>query len=102
MIINGLGVSKGIANAKCVSLEHYESNEDVENIILVVEYLPPYISVLSDNVIGIIAEDGGMLSHAACIAREFDIPCVVGVSNAIKLFENKCVSVDGEKGTVTC
>ena len=30
---------------------------------------------------------GGMLSHAAIISRELDIPCIVGTNNATKVFQ---------------
>jgi pyruvate,water dikinase len=31
---------------------------------------------------GLVIERGGMLSHGAIIAREFGLPCIVGVANA--------------------
>lgn len=102
MIIFGLGVSKGKVCARCISFDEYLEGNIHEPIILVVEFLPPYISALSTNVVGIIAEDGGLLSHAACIAREFGIPCVVRVENAIELLDGKAVFIDGEKGAISC
>jgi len=36
----------------------------------------------------IITEEGGMLSHAAIISRELNIPCIVGVKNATKILHN--------------
>ncbi|MCX6744498.1 MAG: PEP-utilizing enzyme [Candidatus Parcubacteria bacterium] len=37
---------------------------------------------------GIITEMGGALSHASVICREFRIPCLVGVEDALFTFEN--------------
>ena len=36
---------------------------------------------------GIITTEGSVLSHAAIIAREFQIPCITGYKNAFNLFE---------------
>ena len=50
---------------------------------------------------GLVIERGGMLSHGAIIAREFGIPCVVGVPDAVKRIPDGCrVDVDGDAGAV--
>ena len=41
-----------------------------------------------------------MLSHGAIVAREFGIPAVVGVKNAIKIGTGKKISVDGNRGII--
>lgn len=35
-----------------------------------------------------ITEGGGITSHAAVIAREFKVPCIIGYKNAITVFKN--------------
>ena len=43
-----------------------------------------------------------MLSHAATVAREFGIPCVVLVEDATRIIhDGDTVTVDGATGTVT-
>ncbi|MEP6493895.1 MAG: PEP/pyruvate-binding domain-containing protein [bacterium] len=50
---------------------------------------------------GLVIERGGMLSHGAIIAREFGIPCVVGVRNAMSAIPaGSKVTVDGDSGQV--
>jgi len=50
---------------------------------------------------GLVIERGGMLSHGAIIAREFGIPCVVGVRDAMKRIEDgTCITVDADAGVV--
>ncbi len=50
---------------------------------------------------GLVIERGGMLSHGAIIAREFGIPCVVGVKNAMKRIPSGAtIEVDGGRGAV--
>ena len=49
----------------------------------------------------IIAESGGMLSHSSIVAREYQIPAVVSITNACHLLQDDMmVTVDGFKGEV--
>ena len=51
---------------------------------------------------GIITDAGGLLSHAAIVAREYGIPGVVGTREATDLIaDGTRVRVDGDKGEVT-
>lgn len=50
----------------------------------------------------VVVETGGVLSHAATVARELNIPAVVMVKDATHLIgEGDTVTVDGAAGTVT-
>jgi phosphohistidine swiveling domain-containing protein len=50
---------------------------------------------------GLVIERGGMLSHGAIVAREFGIPCVVGVRNATtSIADGRTILVDGDAGAV--
>ena len=49
----------------------------------------------------IVTDRGGQLSHAAIVAREYGIPCVVGTRNATQMIpDGKKVRIDGAAGTV--
>ncbi len=49
----------------------------------------------------IITDEGGVGCHAAIIAREFSLPCIVGTKNATKLLKNGSkIKVDAEKGLI--
>ena len=49
---------------------------------------------------GLVIERGGMLSHGAIIAREFGLPCVVGIKDATRLIQHgDRLTVDGDAGT---
>ncbi|MCI0566183.1 hypothetical protein L0Y46_03215 [bacterium] len=49
----------------------------------------------------IVTDIGGMLSHAAIVSRELNIPCIVGTKNASKILKNgDLVEVDADKGMV--
>jgi rifampicin phosphotransferase len=48
---------------------------------------------------GLVIERGGMLSHGAIIAREFGLPCVVGVKDATRrISHGAAITVDGDRG----
>ncbi|GAA2396478.1 PEP/pyruvate-binding domain-containing protein [Dactylosporangium salmoneum] len=50
----------------------------------------------------VVTETGGVLSHAAIVAREFGIPAVVGAGRAMtSLTDGTPVTVDGAAGTIT-
>jgi len=48
-----------------------------------------------ENVAAIVTDDGGFLSHAAIVSREYQIPCVVGTERATAtLLDGQVVEVD--------
>lgn len=50
---------------------------------------------------GLITNTGGILAHAAVVAREFGLPAVVGVTGAtMKIAEGQLVEIDGTRGIV--
>ena len=49
----------------------------------------------------IVTDEGGITSHAAIVAREVGIPCVIGAKIATKaLKDGDLVEVDADKGIV--
>jgi pyruvate kinase len=49
----------------------------------------------------VIAEEGGLTSHAAIVALELGIPCIVSAPEALKLLQDgMLVTVDGSRGVV--
>ena len=69
--------------------------------VLVCPITSPAWSVLFPNVGALVADAGGLMSHSAIIAREFQIPAVVATGNATALLsDGQVVTVDGTAGTV--
>lgn len=48
-----------------------------------------------------IVEQGGPLSHAAILAREFGVPAVFDVPGAVRALDGKLVRIDADAGVVT-
>lgn len=49
----------------------------------------------------IITDEGGVISHAALISREFNIPSVIGTKTATKVLKDgDLVEVDADNGVV--
>lgn len=50
----------------------------------------------------IVTDTGGITSHAAIVAREFQIPCIVGTEFATKVLQDgDLVEVRAHRGIVT-
>lgn len=69
--------------------------------ILVVPSTSPSYVPLMRKAKALVTDHGGMMSHAAIVAREFNLPCVVGTKQATKILKSgDKVVVDLVKGEV--
>jgi phosphohistidine swiveling domain-containing protein len=69
--------------------------------VLVCNMTSPDFVPLMQKASAIITDKGGVLSHAAIVARELGKPCIVGTNNATSLLnDGDLVEVDGNKGVV--
>ncbi|CAI6346497.1 unnamed protein product [Macrosiphum euphorbiae] len=90
-----------VKNRACV-LEHIEDARCLRTgDILIVKSVDiawsPYFPIIS----GLVTEIGGVISHGAVVAREYGLPCLVGVQNVKKYFKTgDMVILDSEKGFV--
>lgn len=74
----------------------------MENNILVAPMTSPEYTSLITKASAIITDEGGILSHAAIMARELNKPCIVGTKFATQLLQNfQEVDLDATKGIVT-
>ncbi|WP_213450852.1 PEP/pyruvate-binding domain-containing protein [Rhizomonospora bruguierae] len=70
--------------------------------ILVCPYTDPAWTPLLRVAAGIVTETGGVLSHAAIVAREYRIPAVLGIPTATTaLHDGTTITIDGTAGTIT-
>lgn len=69
--------------------------------ILVTHNTRPDMIVVCKKAAAIVTDEGGILSHAALVSREFGIPCVIATWNATKIFKDgDLVEVDANNGIV--
>lgn len=98
----GLPVTKGVYRGKVKLVTDFNSFKDVRAGDVVVTHMTrPQFNLQIKNVSAIVTNEGGILCHAAIIAREFNIPCIVGTKIATKvLHDGDLVEVDADNGVV--
>jgi rifampicin phosphotransferase len=100
--LRGVGACGGRVTGRAVVLR--DASEagrlGAEDILVTRQTDPGWASVFF-LIKGLVIERGGMLSHGAIVAREFGIPCVVGVQHATReLVQAGQIEVDGDRGEV--
>jgi pyruvate,water dikinase len=102
-VVHGLGVSSGSyeGTARVVS-GAAEMSRIQAGDVLVAPCTGPAFNLVLPRLGAIVTDRGGLLSHAAIVAREFGVPAVVGCSEATRVLPDGArVRVDGAAGTVT-
>lgn len=99
-VIKGVGVSAGIVEGTaCVAMS--SATEIEPGQILVAPTTDPSWTSIMFVSLGLVVDIGGAMSHAAIVARELGIPCVVNTRTGTKILQSgDRVQVDGSKGTV--
>jgi len=100
--LQGVGACGGRAVGRAVVLrDASEAGKLAAEDILVTRQTDPGWASVFFLIKGLVIERGGMLSHGAIVAREFGIPCVVGVQHATReLLRVGQIEVDGDQGKV--
>ena len=98
----GVGVSAGVVQGPARLVFHAKDAEKLlSGEILVVSTIDPGLTSLFLRAKGVVMALGGMLSHGAVIAREYKVPTVAGVGEAIsKISNGQIITVDGGRGMV--
>jgi phosphoenolpyruvate synthase/pyruvate phosphate dikinase len=98
----GLGCCPGIVRGK-VKVVRDPKNVTIEKgTILVAERTDPGWIMLFSSVSGILVERGSLLSHAAIVSRELNLPAVVSVPGLMDwLKDDDIVEMNGTTGTIT-
>jgi pyruvate,water dikinase len=98
----GVGASGGIAVGPAQLVRGPADFDRVRpGDVLVCPWTEPAWTPLLGVVAAVVTETGGLLSHAAIVARERRVPAVVGVPGVLgALTDGAVVRVDGDAGTV--
>ncbi|TAN33400.1 hypothetical protein EPN28_02520 [Patescibacteria group bacterium] len=97
--IDGIGASPGRARGPARLVAKAEGAEFNDGEVLVCEMTTVDYVPLMKKAAAIVCEQGGLLSHAAIVARELKKPCVVRVKDAMKkIRDGDIIDVDGDTG----
>lgn len=111
-LIQGVIANRGMATGKVkIILSDFATFDQLKSLmgqmnkgdILVSETTSPELMVACHKATAIITNQGGLMSHAAIVSRELDIPCIVGASDATDILKDgDFIEVDaiGEIGVV--
>jgi len=102
-VLYGLAASKGVYEgpARRVSGPS-EFGRICKGDVLITESTTEAFNILLPLLGGIVTDNGGLLSHAAIVSREYGIPGVVGTREATeRIADGARVRVDGDAGEVT-
>ena len=100
-VLKGVAAAPGKVTARA-RLVHDPRGTELAGDVLVANRTDPGWVPLFPSARAVVVERGSVLSHSAIVAREFGIPCVVGLRDALSLLrDGAMVEVDGGAGTVT-
>ena len=102
-ILYGLAASKGVYEGPARRVAGpSEFGRIVKGDVLVTASTTEAFNILLPLLGGLVTDNGGLLSHAAIVSREYGIPGVVGTREATdRIADGVRVRVDGDAGEVT-
>jgi pyruvate, water dikinase len=102
VLVRGLSAAPGSASGPVrVLLRPQDGNRLADGEVLVAPMTNPDWLPTIRRATALVTETGGMTCHAAIVARELGVPCVVGARNATTdLHDGTIVTVDGTRGQV--
>lgn len=100
--LTGVSGNQGICRGKVkkiLTLQEFDKMR--QDDILVCRYTDPSWTPLFILASAVVSDTGGPLSHSAIVAREYNIPAVLGCGSASEvLHDGQEIVVDGDKGIV--
>lgn len=98
--VKGFSAYTGIITAEVFVLKA-NVKKLTKRFILVASQTHPKDIELIKKCVAIVTDEGGILSHAAIVAREMKKPCIISTKIATQVFKDgDIVEVDAEKGIV--
>ncbi len=99
--LRGTGLGTGRASGPVRILDAPDPHVLREGEVLVVRFADPGWTPLFPRAAALVMEVGGVMCHAAVVARELGLPAVFSVRGATDRLENGCrVTVDGVSGRI--
>ena len=98
--IKGVTASQGYAKGRAIVVSSMSDLHKVRkgDIMIAISTIPDFVPAM-ERAAGIIAEEGGITSHAAIVSRELRLPCIVGAANVTKIIrDGDLVELDADNG----
>jgi len=97
----GIGMQSATGIARVVTDATDAINRIEPGDILVAKVTSPAFNAVLPLAAALVVEHGGVMSHAALVAREYGIPAIVGVRNATRnIADGERVQVDAATGRI--
>jgi pyruvate,water dikinase len=102
-VLNGAAASPGVVEGQARVVRSADQIGDVrDGEILVCGSTSPAWAPIFSKIKATVTDVGGVMSHAAIVAREYGLPAVVGTGRATAAIRTgQMIRVDGSEGTVT-
>jgi pyruvate,water dikinase len=102
-VVRGAGASAGVVEGAARVVETFEALASVcDGEILVCPIAAPSWAPVFTRVRAAVSDIGGIMSHAAVVAREYGVPAVVGTGFGTRVIKTgQRLRVNGNDGTVT-
>ncbi len=103
VVVSGLGASPGVVSGRVRVLESPRGQTALKSgeILVAPMTTPDWVSIIR-RASALVTDEGGLTCHAAIVARELGVPCVVGTGDATRvLHDGDVVTVDGSAGRVS-
>ncbi len=101
VMAGGDTVCPGAGGGEVFHVDRVEDLSDVpDGAVLVAPHTFPGLILVMGKVSAIVTLTGGVACHMATIAREYRIPCLVGVERCGELPQGKTVTVDATAGAI--
>lgn len=92
------GIIRGRAK---ICLDKKDISKVNKGDILVAQFTTPDFVVAMEKAAAIIADQGGLSSHAAIVSRELGVPCVMDTKNGTRIiYDNDLIEVDAKLGVI--
>ncbi|HET7050563.1 MAG TPA: PEP-utilizing enzyme [Solirubrobacteraceae bacterium] len=102
-VLNGAAASPGVVEGAARVVRSVDQIADIrDGEILVCGSTSPAWAPIFSKITATVTDVGGVMSHAAIVAREYGLPAVVGTGRATsQIRSGQKIRVDGSAGTVT-
>jgi len=102
VVASGYGVTPGCLTGPAAKVLSMKDLRDIaQGSILLTRMTTPDFVLAVGRIAGLATEQGGQFCHAAVLAREFNIPCVVGCGPFMDAVQNNDpLQLDADNGTL--